>query len=1504
MGEKTQGGITMPNKDSFTFSDKLRKSKSVPLSKRLPSIVGGQNKQKRTLVQRAQRDLPFILVAALALLLLPFLSRTGSDDIAGTGDFAWNSMADAPSFAEGGSADIMPAGAMDDPMKWILTNRSDVQESGATMGTDANKSAYGSSSSGSGYGDDGSSSSGYSSRYSSKRTGTSSSSPDYNQRKSYDEQYTTRKTTKKPATSTYAKTTRPSVRKSFERKGTEINKALRISQMPGNKGSTGVGHALPLGQGPTKTPGTAFREGIRPVALQRMESHGGVGRGTEGLRAEADRSIREMNAGGPAKANLLAAQMRDIDGKPVGDGPGFGGPGAGGAASRLPGGGGPNNQNGYSVQKPWWWDMMQARSQKMWDLLYYKPREIWYNNMYNYASQLMNCLFTGNKDGDVSTMFGQGAADSDWMCVRNGKEVMPRYNKQKTHKTKDKDGNTTEETVDSSWVNECINIARGEIIEKKKDAKSFLDVRLECVGLDVVVDWLRAITKHTKYDKHCEGVNNDPMKFTLDIERSNDRERHNTRREKRLKEKSVIVLLAKVQEGPYKGKELVVYAEQGNSLSEAGSDFARGFAEAHGNCELSRLVAFVSRKGSLKVEERISRYNADDQARQSTVRLLSTDDEDETHLSASNEDGIMMPSFSVIPEQGQVTAANLICQGQKSNAKPLTLDEIRNMSELGKGKKNSYAECEIWGKKPIFSRKAINDSVCHNCCEIGVDIKKRTTFSATIANSKDKQVQAVVVEQIDGETKAKVIYVANFDAGGTLGRKWCVDGTNTCTYSFTINVASLGFNPNEIGTKVRTDYPGGSSSRSSSNNAGQRERTSADVTSVNSTLSTSIATQQAECTKRGDDLAAARAANASAEQLAQLQAAYNECQNTLRSLSGGLTVGSYQGDSDSSSDGSNLSTARGSGRIFWIVTKPGATLKVDMWQDVAKTLDEIYVSDLVDTNGPVMWDLCRYRWCNDVATCDLPKDLTNVCKAEDGRFYLYETIELDGKIFNLPLDLLPDYKANGGEPDCDKFCKDKDDKGEDIITCPHRIIKLKEAMDLFPPGFIPKIPLCAPYCQYKGKVYDAMYVEETGEYYITNAEVRNLKGEYPECTPLAWSWRTGTNDFYVYRFMGEYNDTELPLTPNSLDSALKCTLGTHNTYTVDLSFLDKSEFFTIIRGQAIASGKPREFLLFPKLELPEEVRIDLVYACNFCGPSLYDNADVRADKTKAIDPITAKIRNCFNQVRELEKILGSDDEDIQQLKSVYFYGYASNRGSHDPYMIPGADRIGCTTSVHGDGSLQNPKRKNTMWDRGFVELGDCNKALSEDRNLYIMDRVIKNLSAEFGIAVSKEHDYSALRGFSNTLPIGTGVIDDGHRYKRDNTYRLIKQPEATGEEFEFISYPCGSLGAIADYKANPKSEQAKNDRLVLITPINEGQDYCESRMTCEKADQKMTAIENSIKAKLKNRGIGIAAVSSRSRSNEMAFITATQSDADFLSQEEIAEVMRTESVDPNANPQA
>ena len=213
----------MPNKDSFTFSDKLRKSKSVPLSKRLPSIVGGQNKQKRTLVQRAQRDLPFILVAACALLLLPFLSRNGSDDIAGPANFDWDRESNEMPYVDGGGNNIEPAGGMQDPLDLILTPRSNLDN--AISPEQPKHDAYGS---------------------------TPRSRTDYSTRRSYDDEYSKR-ASNQPATSKFSKTVKPAIRKSVE-KGEKINRNLRISQMPSAKGATSTSHALPNGQAPKSGP--------------------------------------------------------------------------------------------------------------------------------------------------------------------------------------------------------------------------------------------------------------------------------------------------------------------------------------------------------------------------------------------------------------------------------------------------------------------------------------------------------------------------------------------------------------------------------------------------------------------------------------------------------------------------------------------------------------------------------------------------------------------------------------------------------------------------------------------------------------------------------------------------------------------------------------------------------------------------------------------------------------------------------------------------------------------------------------------------------------------------------------------------------------------------------------------------------------------------------------------------------------------------------------------------
>ncbi|MDD6173485.1 MAG: hypothetical protein PUB86_04275, partial [Elusimicrobia bacterium] len=121
----------MPNKDSFTFSDKLKKSKSLPLSKRIPSRVGGDGKAKRTLIQRAQRDLPFIIVAAAALLLLPLLSRnSGVEYPDGSADRYENWVGDGSTdWIGSGDGDLVPTTGYRNPLDYIVTPKSGEESS-------------------------------------------------------------------------------------------------------------------------------------------------------------------------------------------------------------------------------------------------------------------------------------------------------------------------------------------------------------------------------------------------------------------------------------------------------------------------------------------------------------------------------------------------------------------------------------------------------------------------------------------------------------------------------------------------------------------------------------------------------------------------------------------------------------------------------------------------------------------------------------------------------------------------------------------------------------------------------------------------------------------------------------------------------------------------------------------------------------------------------------------------------------------------------------------------------------------------------------------------------------------------------------------------------------------------------------------------------------------------------------------------------------------------------
>ena len=475
-------------KDSFTFSDKLKKSKTLPLSKRIPSRIGGEVKAKRTLFERAQRDLPFIIVAALALLLLPFLSRESVDDIPsvvwpGNGEEEIDITQRPISQTD---SDSTFAG-FNDPLKWISTasgrdSMRNAIDTPSEYDTDASESSSGSSS-------------GYS-------YGSKSQEEDY---------YSSSKT---PATGKYGKTVRRSVRNSINRVPTQIG-SLRASSLPGARSGQGVTHTLATGakaKGPT---GQSNLSGVRPVALQPLSAKGGRDlTGGDALYAEAARSIGAFNKPG-AKQALLEAQLKDVDGQPLGETKG--GPGA--DPTRPGVGGNLANNWHHSPLKPWWWDMMNDRAQKRWMLWHYNWEEMLSKNLINWTSGLMSCLVVGDAGGKVDKFLGDYRGEDDQICLNaEGQELMISYNSY-TDKAKVQGGKegSSSSVQQGNWFDECYKLKGTPTFDKHSGYKSPLDVRLRCLGIKL--SYLKEKTQ-LKRKTICNGMYSDPMYITIEATRN------------------------------------------------------------------------------------------------------------------------------------------------------------------------------------------------------------------------------------------------------------------------------------------------------------------------------------------------------------------------------------------------------------------------------------------------------------------------------------------------------------------------------------------------------------------------------------------------------------------------------------------------------------------------------------------------------------------------------------------------------------------------------------------------------------------------------------------------------------------------------------------------------------------------------------------------------------------------------------------------------------------------
>lgn len=391
-------------KDSFTFSDKIKNSKpagSKSFANRIFAKIGKDGKPRQTLYERTRRDAPFFIAAVIALLLLPFLYKysgsVGDDNEISpiTGDLMQDpdSRDGYYSFVDSGNSALAPYPGNDTALLLVKPYAGEDSEAiTEEQVPDVYTSSYDSSE---------------------KRDGYADVSAQKKASKLRDKETNILNEYRKRAAAT--------TRKAFKRTPTKINAlgSAGLRRPGGSKlGVNMWGGGLKKAADKVKGGPT---EGPKPVSLQPLTAAGKPSRSSfgQGALAAAQKSKDAMSKSNPIEA-LRDAQFRPLDNHRFG-GMDFDrnpyGPGGSGQLKR---------DFNYSGKEPWWWDMMKTRMQKQWERMFdYKWGWIdWGTDLLrHWLGGLLNCLVTGNEDGDMGTMFGSGGGSGDKKSTCCGKNI-------------------------------------------------------------------------------------------------------------------------------------------------------------------------------------------------------------------------------------------------------------------------------------------------------------------------------------------------------------------------------------------------------------------------------------------------------------------------------------------------------------------------------------------------------------------------------------------------------------------------------------------------------------------------------------------------------------------------------------------------------------------------------------------------------------------------------------------------------------------------------------------------------------------------------------------------------------------------------------------------------------------------------------------------------------------------------------------------------------------------
>ncbi len=365
-------------KDSFTFSDKIKNSKpaaSKSFANRISSKIGSDGKPKKTLFERTKRDAPFFIAAIVALLLLPFLYKySGSvdedptmvtpgyeDAIMNPDRSGFDNLTGDP---DGQIAQLSGRDSMD-----LIVGFGNKKEE-ETDEAPFNPNLI------SGLDDD--------------YSNSNNNSKEYNEKNIYK----------------YKKQAAPATKAAFKK--TNINPLRGAGLTSRGGGKLGVGMwGGGLKKAADKVKADAPKSSPKPVSLQPLQAAGKPSRSYfgQGAAAEARRSKDAMSKANAMQA-LMDAQMKPIEpGKIGGIGGGdFGGPGGGN--------GNLDRKFAFNGKEPWWWDMMKKRSQMEWEAKFNRKWDWikWGDQLaQNILGGILNCLITGQDDGSMGSMFGEGA---------------------------------------------------------------------------------------------------------------------------------------------------------------------------------------------------------------------------------------------------------------------------------------------------------------------------------------------------------------------------------------------------------------------------------------------------------------------------------------------------------------------------------------------------------------------------------------------------------------------------------------------------------------------------------------------------------------------------------------------------------------------------------------------------------------------------------------------------------------------------------------------------------------------------------------------------------------------------------------------------------------------------------------------------------------------------------------------------------------------------------------